>query len=180
MGRPVNKKYFGKTAGSVGTEGNNFTVAAKIGALTATEIGYIVRQRSSVKFLVANGVAVQDEDIVIGTKYVIDTLSNTDWAALGVTNAQVGTVFTATVDGTGLLTGGNVRPVAVCTLVDKAPASLSANEMSITGFTTGATPVRLKRLYNRTAHSFDGQRYRWTLVDDSSANYVQLTLISGS
>jgi len=50
MGRPLNKRYFGATEGSVGTEGNNFTVNCKIGSNSATEDGVILSQRSENKF----------------------------------------------------------------------------------------------------------------------------------
>lgn len=65
----------------------------------------------------------------------------------------------------------------ICTLVDKAPAALSDNEMSIPGFNGAGQVVFIKRLYNRTAHGFNGKRYKWTIVDDSSSNYMQLTEI---
>jgi hypothetical protein len=65
----------------------------------------------------------------------------------------------------------------ICTLVNKVPGSLAADEMSIVGFANGATAVFIKRLYNRTAHGFDGARYSWSVVDDSTANYIQLTAI---
>lgn len=50
MGRPVNKKHFGATEGSAGTEGNNFTVNVKIGSNSAVQNGIILSQRSTNKF----------------------------------------------------------------------------------------------------------------------------------
>ena len=50
MGRPLNKRYFGATEGSAGTEGNNLTVMCKIGANTAVGNGVILSQRSETKF----------------------------------------------------------------------------------------------------------------------------------
>ena len=50
MGRPLNKRYFGATEGSAGTEGNNLTVMCKIGANSAVGNGVILSQRSETKF----------------------------------------------------------------------------------------------------------------------------------
>ena len=132
MGRPVNKKYFGATEGSVGTEGNNFTVIADTGN-GAVENAVIVNQRSSVKFTVSD-----DPDLISGTQLV-------------------------------------------CKLVDKAVASVAEGEMVIQGFITGgegANIVNVKRLYNRICHGFDGKKYKWAIVDDSTANYLELTAIT--
>lgn len=65
----------------------------------------------------------------------------------------------------------------ICKLVNAVPGSLGANEMSMVGFTSGSTAVYIKRLYNRIAHGYDGNRYQWTIVDDSTSNYIQLTLL---
>ena len=50
MGRPLNKRHFGATEGSVGTEGNNLTVMCKIAANSTVANGVILSQRSSTKF----------------------------------------------------------------------------------------------------------------------------------
>jgi len=50
MGRPLNKRHFGATEGSAGTEGNNLTVMCKIAANTTVANGVILSQRSSTKF----------------------------------------------------------------------------------------------------------------------------------
>jgi len=130
MGRPVNKRYFGATSGSVGTEGNNFTVNVQVASNAESEQGIILAQKGPRRFKV--------NDAANGT--------------------------------------GNT---GICTLVNVAVGSLSANEMMIQGFVAGANGavVRIAKLYNRTCRDFNNNRYKWTIVDDSSANYLELTAI---
>ena len=47
MGRPLNKKFFGLL-----DDGTNITVNCQIGSNAESEVGYILRQRSSKRFLV--------------------------------------------------------------------------------------------------------------------------------
>jgi hypothetical protein len=87
---------------------------------TATSNSSIVRQKGSRKFLVAaNNNVIQDESIATGQAYMIATVGDTDWQALGAdaTAAQYD-IFTALKDGTGLTTNGEVYAVATCLLVD--------------------------------------------------------------
>lgn len=67
--------------------------------------------------------------------------------------------------------------VAVCKLVSGQPAD--NGEMQLLGYTdAGAdTSVALRNLFKRTAIDFNGNRYRWVLVNDSSMDYIQLTPI---
>ena len=67
---------------------------------------------------------------------------------------------------------------AVCKLVSGNPAA--NGEMQLLGYTdAGAdTSVALSKLFKRTAVDFSGNRYKWTLVNDSSMDYIQLTLIN--
>ena len=46
MGRPINKRYFGSTSGSVGTEGNNITINCQVGSNAESAQGIILSQRS--------------------------------------------------------------------------------------------------------------------------------------
>ena len=58
MGRPINKRYFGLTSGSVGTEGNNITINCQVGSNAESAQGIILSQRSVRTFKVndaANG-----------------------------------------------------------------------------------------------------------------------------
>lgn len=88
---------------------------------TGANDGYILRQKGKKKFLVAKNTTVQDEGIAAGGMYFIETVGNTDWAALGAgADAGYGKIFTASASGVGLSTTGTVLPVAVCTLVDSS------------------------------------------------------------
>lgn len=132
MGRPVNKRAFGLL-----DDGTNITVNCKVGGNAVTAQGYIVRQRSTHKFMV--------NDLPTGTK--------------------------TSPNGTGT---GNVD---VCILTNKANGSLLAGEMSIDGHIAGSpgTQVKIKKMYNRTCRDYNNVRYKWTVVNDSSVSYLQLT-----
>lgn len=145
MGRPVNKRYFGLL-----DDGTNFTVNVQVGANSESEEGYILRQRSTNKFLV--------NDKKDGTNSSVAEAA-ADAAANG-----------------GNTTEGNV---SVCTLVDKAAGALGANEMSIQGTIAGGggNQVRIKKLYNRTCRDFDNNRYTWVIQNDSTESIMVLTAI---
>jgi hypothetical protein len=98
----------------------------------AANDGYVVRQKGKRKFLVVEKTNVQDEFICAGGSYMIITVGNTDWQALGAgPDAAAGKIFTASVNGVGLGTTGAVYAVGVCTLVNTADASLTRNEMNL-------------------------------------------------
>jgi hypothetical protein len=122
---------------------------------------FIVRQKGSTKYLVASPTAIQDEDIVSGQTYYINTPGNTNWKALGgPTNAQAGDVFTATVDGTGLTTNGVVYLVGTCVLAnDVTPAE---GFMAIT-FSYGgdSTQLTISRLTNKFALDYSTPPVRY-------------------
>lgn len=61
-----------------------------------------------------------------------------------------------------------------CKLVAVASAE---GEMVMTGEAPSGT-VRIARLLKRTAYDFSGNRYSWILVNDSSADYIELTPIA--
>jgi len=183
MGRPVNKKYFGKLPDAddptlAPTSGDTFfnvKVNAQIGAAAESTIAYILAQKGTNKFLVANGAIVNDESMVIGTKYVINAVGNTDWASVGVFgSAYVGKVFTATAAGAG---SGTVRLAGTCKLVNAVDGSLGANEMSIMGQLTTGSQRPIRKIFNRIAIDFSGNRYKWSIVDDSTATVLLLTAI---
>lgn len=66
---------------------------------------------------------------------------------------------------------------AVCKLVSGNPAA--NGEVQLFGVTNASTDagVAIAKLNKRTAVDFSGNRYKWTLVNDSSADYIQLTAI---
>lgn len=71
----------------------------------------------------------------------------------------------------------NGTDFAVCKLVSTTP---DANgEMLIFGYTNAGADVvvPLSKINKRTAVDFSGNRYKWELVNDSSADYIQLTAI---
>ncbi len=95
--------------------------------------GIVLRQKGKRKFLVARRDEIQDEYIVAGNTYFIANVSNTDWAALGAgPDAGYGKIFTATANGTGLATNGEVFHVGICSLVDTTDSTdLEPGEMYI-------------------------------------------------
>lgn len=132
MGRPLNKRYFGPL-----DDGTNITINCQVGSNSESQTGYIIRQRSTNKFLVN------------------DTKDGTKQSTSG--------------SGTG--------NVGVCTLVDKADGDLGANEMSIVGYVSSGSQVRIKKFYNRTCRDFNNVRYKWEVQNDSTASLIVLTAI---
>lgn len=64
-----------------------------------------------------------------------------------------------------------------CRLVDKALPE--EGEMVIRGYVAGSgDPINIRKLHNRTVIDFDNNRYDWEIVDDSTANILQLTPIA--
>ncbi len=79
--------------------------------------------------------------------------------------------------GTNKLAGntGAQGNVGVCQLVDKADGALAANEMSIMGYTSNGTGVRIAKLFNKIVVDFNGNRYKWSVVNDSTTSLISLT-----
>ena len=83
-------------------------------------------------------------------------------------------------DGTNKLVGateaGNGQGnVGVCQLVDKADGNLDANEMSIMGYNAAGQGIRLAKLFNKIVVDFNGNRYKWSVVNDSTTSLISLT-----
>ena len=67
---------------------------------------------------------------------------------------------------------------AICRLVDKATGSVLAGEMVIFGTAAGVNDrLPIKKLFNRTATDFNGNRYSWEIQDDSTETLLVLTAI---
>ena len=68
----------------------------------------------------------------------------------------------------------------VCKLVSGTPAA--AGEMRMIGYTNPGADVfvALKKLNKRVATDFSGNRYTWTLQNDSSEDYIELTLVNAA
>ena len=106
---------------------------------------------------------------------MINSVSNTDWEALGAgPDAGQYKIFTATADGTGLATNGTVWPIAVCTLVNEADPTNTPNTMSIAinddGSTYYASRIKNKFVLDFTDNGTDenpGTAYSATFFNDS-------------
>lgn len=123
------------TQATTATLGADATATVSASAWTSAEPdnGYVVRQKGKKKFLMARRQNIQDEFIAAGGSYIITSVGDTDWAALGAgPDAAVGKIFTASADGAGLGTTGVVYALGVCTLVDAASSALTRNQMSVT------------------------------------------------
>ena len=79
--------------------------------------------------------------------------------------------------GTNKLAGdtGAQGNVGVCQLVNKADGNLAANEMSIMGYNAAGQGIRLAKLFNKIVVDFNGNRYKWSVVNDSSTSLISLT-----
>ncbi len=66
---------------------------------------------------------------------------------------------------------------AVCVLQSGTPAG--NGEMRINGFVggNGAAPTPLAKLTKRVATDFSGNRYTWSIVNDSTSDYIALTAL---
>lgn len=122
---------------------------------TATNNASIVRQKGARRFLVAGtNNNIQDESIAAGQAYMIASVGNTDWAALGADpTAGQYDIFTAVKDGTGLTTNGYVWPVATCLLVDEN-SPFEPNTMSVAIYDDGDT-YYASRLKNKFSTDFE-------------------------
>jgi len=115
--------------------------------------GVIIRQKGSRKFMVADVTA--RTALVSGYAYRITVVGDTDWASYGATNAQVGTIFTATA---ALANTGTGRVNAVGTCVLTSDLSPTAGNMSISYFSgaTDSTEQAISKLTNKFFQNFDG------------------------
>jgi hypothetical protein len=181
MGRPINKRRFGSLPNAddavfyplTGDTFFNLRVNAQVDSEAEVTTAYILAQKGSTRFLVSTGVAVNDESVVVGAKYEILTVGDTVWTTVGATRGNyIHSVFTAAAAGAGT---GTAARVSVCKLVDKADGTLGANEMSIMGQISTGGQVRIKKMYNRTCRDFNNVRYKWAIVDDSTATLLLLT-----
>ncbi len=115
MGRPLNKKYFGDGTGLL-----QATLAFLPGAGSAVAC-HILRQRSNLKYEVANEATVASTALVVGAKYIIVTVGGADYTTVGAADNNVGTRFTAT--GTSAGGAGTAREFAVCKLQAATPTA---------------------------------------------------------
>lgn len=134
----------------------NIALATGVGA--GAHNGAIIRQKGARKFFVVDYTSIADEAIRPGNAYMIATLGNTNWQALGApAGAAVGTIFTATVTGSGLSTNGTAYLCGTCVLKAQAVGSLTVGNMSITMAVGGdSTAVYVSKLTNKFVQDFNG------------------------
>jgi len=130
----------------------NILLATGVGA--GAHNGAIIRQKGVRKFMVVDYTSIADENVRPGNAYMIATLGTTNWQALGApAGAVVGTIFTCTKSGSGLLTTGTAYLVGTCTLYSTTP---TAGNMAITMSIADSTPVYISKLTNKFAQDFNG------------------------
>ena len=169
MANKVNNRYFGQT-GTAATP----TIPIRVFNVTAKE-GYIVNQVGARTFKCADDASVNDEDMVVGAQYVIVSAGDTDWVACGAVDAKVGRLFTATAAGSGTGTAYRVIKAKLVQGTNSDPTV--ANTATLVGINATGNPVVLRKLNYRTASDFNGNRYKWTLSDDSTQTLILLTAI---
>jgi len=114
--------------------------------------GYIIRQKGAHKYLVAD--STSRTALVSGRAYRITVVGNTDWAAYGAPNAQIGTIFTATA-ALGNTGTGRVNAVGICVLT--SDLSPTAGNMSISFFNgADSTEQAISKLTNKFLLDFTG------------------------
>jgi hypothetical protein len=113
--------------------------------------GYIIRQKGSRKFMVADSTA--RTALVSGQAYRITVVGDTNWSAYGAPSAQIGTIFTATA-ALGNTGTGRVNAVGTCVLT--SDLSPTAGNMSISYFSNDSTETAISKLTNKFLQNFAG------------------------
>jgi hypothetical protein len=115
--------------------------------------GFIITQKGSKQYLVADQTVVNDEDLVVGRSYIINSVGTTNWTACGASKANpaAGDIFQAGAAGSGT---GTAFEVGVCTLANEATNSLTAGNMNIAIFNGDSTDILVQRLTNKYALTF--------------------------
>ena len=172
MANKLNNRYFGQT----GTA--NPTIPVRVYNGSAKE-GYIVNQVGARRFKCADDTVVQDEDIVAGNQYVIVSIAGTDFRQFGALDNKVGRIFTATTNGAALGNGTVYRLITAKLVQGTNSDPTVANTATLVGILAGAgqRPITLKKINARTCVDFSGNRYKWTLSDDSTQTILVLTRI---
>ena len=132
----------------------NIALATGVGA--GVNNGAIIRQKGVHKFFVVDYTTINDESILPANAYMIATVGTTDWAELGApAGYTTGTIFTATVSGSGLTTTGTAYLVGTCVLINSATPTVG--NMSISMAVSGdSTAVYISKLTNRFVQDFNG------------------------
>jgi hypothetical protein len=131
--------------------------------------GYIIRQKGSRKFMVADSTA--RTALVANQAYRITVVGDTNWAAYGAPAAQIGTIFTATA-ALGSTGTGRVNAVGTCVLAnDLTP---TAGNMSISYFSNDSTETAISKLTNKFLQNFNGGEAGGNANTGDVWNYTQV------
>jgi hypothetical protein len=129
--------------------------------------GFIITQKGSIKYLVADTTSVADEDLVVGRSYIINTVGTTDWQACGAAprgdiggtlQYAAGDIFTATAVGAGT---GTAFEVGICALANQTVGNLTAGNMNILLSPGDSTDVLISRLTNKFALDYSSPPVRY-------------------
>ncbi len=131
--------------------------------------GQIIRQKGARKFLVAD--TTSRTALLLGKAYRITVVGNTDWAAYGAPNAQLGTIFTATA-ALGNTGTGRVNAVGICVLT--SDLSPTAGNMSISYFSNDSTETAISKLTNKFLQNFAGGETGGSANTGDVWNYAQV------
>jgi hypothetical protein len=130
------------------------------GGSTGSGAGVIVRQKGAHKFLVAKATDIQDEDIVAGNTYMINSPSNTNWTQFGASpGAAQGDIFTAKINGSAaVVDNGTVWDVGQCVLANSATPT--AGYMSIAYSVGDSSAVYASYITNKWVRDWNGMTYQ--------------------
>ncbi len=136
--------------------------------------GFIITQKGSKQYLVADTTSVADESMVVGRSYIIDTVGTTNWVACGAskTNPAAGDIFTCTAAGDG---SGTAFEVGVCTLANEATGALTTGNMNIAIFVGDSTDILVSKLTNKYAIDYSNNRYLVNFFTDEGTEILSGT-----
>ena len=127
----------------------------------AEAAGFIITQKGSKQYLVADSTSIADESMVVGRSYIINSVGTTQWQTCGASvNAGAGDIFTCVAAGSGT---GTAFEVGVCTLANQATSSLTAGNMNIAMFNGDSTDILISKLTNRWALDYSTPAVRYAI-----------------
>jgi hypothetical protein len=140
----------------------------------AEAAGFIITQKGSRQYLVADTTSVADEDLVVGRSYIINTVGTTNWTACGASKANpaAGDIFVAGAAGSGT---GTAFEVGVCTLANEATTALTQGNMNIAIFQGDSTDILIKKLTNKYAIDWANNKYLVNFFTDEGTEIISGT-----
>ena len=141
---------------------------------SAEAAGFIITQKGSRQYLVADATTVNDEDLVVGRSYIIRTVGTTNWTACGASksNPAAGDIFVAGAAGSGT---GTAYEVGVCTLANEATGALTQGNMNIAIFQGDSTDILIKKLTNKYAIDWSNNKYLVNFFTDEGTEIISGT-----